>query len=492
MDADSDAHAKGDCGPAPGPALSARNLLHMLVIRWRLGQLGKKADSASLHGHHNANLLLTWNRSMSRLLGEAPPNPPLVKLRTPLSGPPVVMRTWADEARVLAAVRTSVPEVPRCLAVLGRMSLHTFAPGAPLSGVAGKGKPLGGATLRAIAEVLAGTATTLPDALPPLPAPWPEDKDTDGFLRHLAAFCEEQVYRPHRAEFGGLFDELGVPHDAMTRFLERSCRRPLTRRPFALLHTDIHRDNLVVRPDGRLFVLDWELATWGDPLHELATHLVRMGYTDSESVRMRELWAETLTRRGLSAMTDGLTADLPVYIAFEYAQSLYADVIRAAHALRCEPGEPSAPAVREAVRRVRGALDRAAGPIGLDRPGAFAREGAREGDRDDRGDRGDDHIEAALRDWLAERRGIRGRGTSRAWSGVRALPGAKWAMAVSGPPAPDWFGFARRTAEAGRTGRPHAAVPAVAHGAVPGVPRRHAAAGPADSAASLTSSATRG
>jgi aminoglycoside phosphotransferase (APT) family kinase protein len=422
MDADSAATAQGYRTPTSDPARGARNLVHRMVVRWQLGHLGRRAISESLNGHHNSNLLLTWNDSMSRLVGEEPPDPPLVKLRTPLRGPSVVMRTWRDEARVLAAVRTSIPEVPRCLAEFGRMSLHTFAPGAPLSGVAEKGKPVGEATLRMIAEVLARTVATPPDALPPLPAGWPEDKDTDGFLRRLAAFCEEHVYRRNHAEFGGLFDALGVPHDAMTRFLERSCARPLTKRPFGLLHTDIHRDNLVVLPDGRLFVLDWELATWGDPLHELATHLVRMGYTGVESARMRELWAEALTRRGLSAMTDGLTADLPVYIAFEHAQSLYADVIRAAQALRREPGDMPALAVREAVRGIRGALDRAAGPIGLDELDTFPRD--------------DDRIEAALRSWHAGGRQDRRLRRPLPLPGIPAGPAAVQAALLGGPQWP--------------------------------------------------------
>jgi aminoglycoside phosphotransferase (APT) family kinase protein len=394
MDADSAAKARGDRTPERAPVRPFRELGKLplgLAAWWRFGRLGEKAPL--VEGHHNSNFLLAWDDSLSRLVGMEAPDPPVAKLRVPLPGPSVVMRTWRDEARVLNAVRRHVEEVPHCLAELGRISLHTFEQGAPLSQVAAQGTAVGDTMLRSIAGVLARTALTRLDDLPPLPAAWPGDKDTDGFLRHLAWFAQENVYRRHRPEYGSLFDALGMPQDAMDRFLRRS--RPLRARPFALLHTDLHRDNLVVRADSSsspLFVLDWELATWGDPLHELATHLVRMGYTEDESRRMPNLWAEALAARGLSAMTDGLEADLPAYIAFEYAQSAYADIVRAAYGLADRTGEPSDVEVKEAVLKVGFALQRASEPIGL---AASCCD--------------DDRIEAALRAWHAERgsRGLR-------------------------------------------------------------------------------------
>jgi aminoglycoside phosphotransferase (APT) family kinase protein len=52
--------------------------------------------------------------------------------------------------------------------------------------------------------------------------------------------------------------------------------------PFSLLHTDLRRDNVFVSCDGdpTLICVDWELATYGDPLHDEAKHLVGTPYAD--------------------------------------------------------------------------------------------------------------------------------------------------------------------------------------------------------------------
>ena len=42
----------------------------------------------------------------------------------------------------------------------------------------------------------------------------------------------------------------------------------------SLVHADLRLDNLILRPDGSIAaILDWELATRGDPLADLATTL---------------------------------------------------------------------------------------------------------------------------------------------------------------------------------------------------------------------------
>ncbi|MFD3455917.1 phosphotransferase family protein [Streptomyces sp. NPDC058691] len=280
------------------------------------------------------------------------------------------MRTWQDEAAVLAALERLSPEpvfaTPRCLVTFEGASLHRFEPGTALSEVSEPGAPLGEDMLRKLAEVFARTAVVGPDQLPPLPADWPTDhKNSDAFLDHLVHHAEHEVHRRHRPEFGSLFDALGVPDDALARFRAKvSLRtRELQRRQYALLHTDLHRDNIVVLEDEGLFILDWELATYGDPLHDLATHLVRMQYTDDERELMKGIWEETLVRRGCSAMTAGMDTDLQAYLDFEYAQSVFADVVRAAVRLGTEPGNPD---LEHSAGMVRRALERAREPIGLD------------------------------------------------------------------------------------------------------------------------------
>jgi hypothetical protein len=65
------------------------------------------------------------------------------------------------------------------------------------------------------------------------------------------------------------------------------------------------------------------------------------------------------------AAAHGLDRDLPVYVDFERAQSLFADTLRAARSLLGE--EPQPGRVGTAVSRVRHALHVAAGPLRLTR-----------------------------------------------------------------------------------------------------------------------------
>lgn len=114
--------------------------------------------------------------------------------------------------------------------------------------------------------------------LPELPSDWPESGKSQAFLRWRAQFTADVVHQPNLSRFGALFDAVGVPEDAVERFL--ASVPELTDRPFILLHTDVHADNIVLSPGkngDRLVVIDWESAMYGDPLHDLAVHLVRMG-----------------------------------------------------------------------------------------------------------------------------------------------------------------------------------------------------------------------
>lgn len=81
-----------------------------------------------------------------------------------------------------------------------------------------------------------------------------------------------------------------------------------------------------------MICVDWELATYGDPLHDLATHLVRMEYPGHQWPAVIEAWREAMGRRRPKAV-HGLDRDLKHYLAFERAQSVYPDVMRAASSL---------------------------------------------------------------------------------------------------------------------------------------------------------------
>ncbi|MFD7706804.1 aminoglycoside phosphotransferase family protein [Streptomyces sp. NPDC059785] len=327
-----------------------------LALVHRLAESRRLRGGAVFHGHHNTNQVLPLGLGLALLTGAAPFT--RGKLRVPRETVEVVPRIWPRESEVLRVVTRHLPEVPRCLADLGDRSLHVFRPGRSLAEAAPDG--VGDELLRALAGFFARTARIPAGELPPRPDGWPDDGDSGGFLRRLAAFTEDRVHRPNRARFGSLFDDVLVPRNAMTSFA-RSLPG-LTSRPFRLLHTDVHRANVIALPAGGLAVIDWELALYGDPLHDLATHLVRMGYGESERERMTVLWESAMRASGQTALTAGLAEDLPVYLAFEHAQSVYPDVMRAALAL---PRRPDDGQFADAARRTCVAVGLASGPLRL-------------------------------------------------------------------------------------------------------------------------------
>ncbi|MEV7087837.1 phosphotransferase [Streptomyces sp. NPDC093085] len=151
--------------------------------------------------------------------------------------------------------------------------------------------------------------------------------DAAAFLERLIRFTEEQVYQGHGAPYRTLFAELGIDAEPLGRLRKRTVE--LRSRPFALLHCDLHRKNLIVDRNGDLWVIDWELAMVGDPLYDLATHLHLMAYPKQEETRVRALWAEA-AERARPGSTYGWEEDLPLLLAYKRVQSVYTDVIRTA------------------------------------------------------------------------------------------------------------------------------------------------------------------
>ncbi|MDX3799670.1 aminoglycoside phosphotransferase family protein [Streptomyces sp. AK04-3B] len=309
-------------------------------------QLGERAAQGALRaffkaaastressGHHNRNYVLPLTDDVASLVGRAPGTSVVVRTRRS-DALPVVIRTWQDEAAILNAVQGVLPHAPECLVKAHGYALHSYVEGVPLSTVCGNGKPVDTLLLRALAGLLGQMTQVRRQALPPLPSSWPANHtDSQGFLKTLAHCADEQIRKPNWAEFGGLFKALGISDDALLRFAERV--PAMTRRPYSLLHADLHRDNVIVSYDGAppLVCVDWELATYGDPLHDLATHLVRMHYPDHQWDEVIDAWAEAICRFRPGA-AKGYGRDLRHYLAFERAQSVYPDVMRAARSLQ--------------------------------------------------------------------------------------------------------------------------------------------------------------
>ncbi|TPQ22232.1 aminoglycoside phosphotransferase family protein [Streptomyces sporangiiformans] len=312
-------------------------------------------------GHHNQNYVLPLTENAARLMGREAGRSVTVRIRR-AEALPVVIRTWENEAEILRAVKGILPHVPECLVEGDGFAIHSYVEGVPLSSVCGNGKPVDTLLMKALAGLLAQMAQVRREALPPLPAVWPRnEKDSQGFLQTLARFADRQIRQPNWPAFGGLFAALGIPEDALIRLAERV--PAMARRPYSLLHADLHRDNLIMSYDGDppLICVDWELATYGDPLHDLATHLVRMQYPSHQRGEVIDAWAQAMEQVRPAAV-NGLAKDLRHYIDFEWAQSVYPDVMRAAQSLGDAFDQKS---LDEATVAVRKALEVAEAPLRL-------------------------------------------------------------------------------------------------------------------------------
>jgi hypothetical protein len=185
--------------------------------------------------------------------------------------------------------------------------------------------------------------------------------DSAGFLERLIAFVEERVYRKNHTAFAGLFRALGVSDESFT--LLRKHVLGLQERPFCLLHADLHRENFVLDPKGRLWAIDWELAMLGDPLYDLATHLYLMRYPGDQESRMVREWCD-LVERGRPGSSSGWERDLPLILDFKRAQSVFTDVIRVSLSLREDAGFNWV-ALPVAAGKLQKILTAAAQPLGL-------------------------------------------------------------------------------------------------------------------------------
>ncbi|GAA4787188.1 phosphotransferase [Streptomyces ziwulingensis] len=320
-----------------------------------------------LAGHHHETYVLSLPD------GGGP-----IKVREPRS--PILWfdrRCFRSEEELLRALKPYVPQVPGIVEVEG-VGFQRFIEGRTLG--AGhqdrrdrrdgrdrrEGRRVPDAVLDQIVGLFRSLVTVTPGMLPVerrcSPEDAPQDGDSDGFLRRLVVFIADQVYERNRAEFGGLFRDLGVVDETLTR-LEKNVSG-LTQRPFSLLHADLHRHNIVIDPRGSLWAIDWELAMVGDPLYDLATHLYLMRYPVDQERRLIGAWCDTVesVRPGASR---AWRRDLPLIMDFKRAQSVFTDVIRVALAL-CHPS-----GLRWAdLPRAAGELERvilaAAVPLGLD------------------------------------------------------------------------------------------------------------------------------
>ncbi|MEY2245059.1 phosphotransferase [Streptomyces sp. BF23-18] len=273
-------------------------------------------------------------------------------------------RCFASEEELLRALQGRIEGIPDLIQA-GSAGLQRFIEGETLGALFGSGGEIPSSLLGQIVSLFGQLARVKPDSLTAertcTSVYRAAEGDTDGFLERLILFTEEEVYQRNMPDFKGLFYDLGLESASFGKLREQVSG--LTSRPFHLLHADLHRENFVVDGAGRLWTIDWELAMFGDPLYDLATHLYLMRYPRDQERRMIERWREVVAPGG----SDGWEKDLPKLLAFKRAQSVFTDVIRTALSLE---GERTADAgvLARAGDRIRQVLSAATVPLGIGVP----------------------------------------------------------------------------------------------------------------------------
>ncbi|MER5222315.1 phosphotransferase [Streptomyces flaveus] len=249
-------------------------------------------------------------------------------------------RCFASEEDLIGALQGRITAIPEIFQA-GTVRLQRFIEGETLGWYHKAGQAIPQDAFDRIVELFQQLVHVTPDKLLAKRTCEPEDRakngDTSGFLEGLIRFTEKRVYKEKGKDFAGLFSELGVNGDSFEHL--RKQVSGLNKRPFCLLHADLHRENFILDREGLLWAIDWELAMLGDPLYDLATHLYLMRYPKHQEDQMVERWCEVVekVRTGSSA---GWKEDLPKLLNYKKAQSVFTDVIRESLSLDLPP-EPS-------------------------------------------------------------------------------------------------------------------------------------------------------
>ncbi|MEU9023350.1 aminoglycoside phosphotransferase family protein [Actinomadura sp. NPDC048394] len=265
----------------------------------------EKGDAAA--GYYNDNIRI-----------DTPDGPVIVRI--PIHGADMMdLRPWRED-RVLAAIAPHVRDAPRLLHVSADppFQVHEFIAGDVLNDVAPRGVPVPSHVLDDTVRLF--TQLVRVPRLPDVPASWPADKDTAAFARLLSDLTQH-VHDTYSTGYGELFRALAIPAEPLAPV--GALWRRLTARPFACVHADVHRRNMIVGGGSTTF-LDWELALWGDPVYDLAVHIHKMGYLPAEQEALVERWRAAMP----AERTAGWKSDLDAYLAHERIKSAIVDSVR--------------------------------------------------------------------------------------------------------------------------------------------------------------------
>lgn len=310
--------------PGSERAAAALDTVIGRLLGFEPGELYRTASAGSAAaGFYNHNLR-----------GETPYGPVIVRI--PVSEADVMdLRIW-PEPELLRAIAPHVAAAPRLRwsSAAPPFQLHEFVDGEVLHDLAPRGTAVPDFVIPDVVALFAALDAVPVAGLPPVPAGWPADGDTVAFAARLTEITRT-VYRTNRGPFGRLFRDLGIPEDPVDGVA--AALAGLSSRPFRLVHTDVHRKNMIVRAGSVVFI-DWELALLGDPVYDLAVHLHKMAYLPEEQSRLLARWAPAVP----SGATEAWSADLQRYLRHERVKSAVVDSIRYAKLVRSGQLAPAA------------------------------------------------------------------------------------------------------------------------------------------------------
>lgn len=82
------------------------------------------------------------------------------------------------------------------------------------------------------------------------------------------------------------------------------------KRKLCFIHGDIHRENMII--NDKFYLIDWELATFGDLAYEIAMHFILMKYNSEE----KKVFIDKLCE-SIEVDFETLSEDVEVYTKFE-------------------------------------------------------------------------------------------------------------------------------------------------------------------------------
>ncbi|TCJ34159.1 phosphotransferase [Parafrankia sp. BMG5.11] len=252
-----------------------------------------------------------------------------VIVRIPIAGSDMMdLKIW-PESHVLRAIRGTVTHAPRLLFANAQSEYQILEclPGRVLDDTAPRGTAVPAHVIGDVVEMFTQLGHLPPGAAPAPPADWPADGDTAGFARRLSAITAD-VHSRFLPEFGDVYSAFGIPADALVEIENRW--QTLRPRPFRLLHTDVHRKNIMIS-EGRSSFLDWELALWGDPVYDLAVHIHKMAYQPDEHDTLLDEWSSVVT----GPHSEGWQPDLDTYLSHERVKSAIVDTVRYTKMIAC-------------------------------------------------------------------------------------------------------------------------------------------------------------